>query len=64
MQLFEPEIWRVGFYIIITSITGENTASIRLFEKCGYTKCAHIEQVALKFGRLLDLVIYRKRREA
>ena len=64
MQLFEPEIWRAGFHNIVALITGENTASIRLFEKCGYAKCAQIEQVAKKFDRLLDLLIYQKLREA
>ena len=60
MQQFEPRIWEAGFHNIVALITGENTASVRLFEKCGYTECARIKQVARKFDRLLDLLIYQK----
>lgn len=63
MTLFEPKIWQAGFHNIVALITGGNTASIKLFEKCGYNRCAHIEEVALKFNRLLDLDIYQKRIE-
>ncbi|AZQ64928.1 N-acetyltransferase family protein [Flammeovirga pectinis] len=50
----------VGINVLIACITGENTASIRLFEKCGYEKCAHFKQVGEKFGRILDVVDYQK----
>lgn len=63
MELFEPQIWKAGFHNIVALVTGGNTASIKLFEKCGYNRCAHIEEVALKFNRLLDLDIYQKRIE-
>lgn len=46
--------------VILASISGENTASIRLFEKMGYEKCAHYKEVGEKFGRLLDVVDYQK----
>jgi L-amino acid N-acyltransferase YncA len=46
--------------VIIASISGENTASIRLFEKMGYAKCAHYREVGEKFGRFLDVVDYQK----
>ena len=39
---------------------GENEASIRLFEKCGFECCANIRQVAEKFGKKLDLRMYQK----
>lgn len=41
-------------------ISGENEASIRLFEKCGFECCANIRQVAEKFGKKLDLKMYQK----
>jgi len=41
-------------------ISGENEASIRLFEKCGFECCANIRQVAEKFGKKLDLRMYQK----
>lgn len=49
-----------GFHSLIASICGENTPSIKLFEKNGYTKCAHFKEIGKKFGRLLDVVDYQK----
>lgn len=49
-----------GICILLGIITGENQPSIRLFEKCGYEKCAHFKQVGEKFNRLLDVVAYQK----
>jgi [ribosomal protein S5]-alanine N-acetyltransferase len=46
--------------VLVTSISGENTASIKLMQKLGYEKCAHYKQVGEKFGRLLDVVDYQK----
>jgi phosphinothricin acetyltransferase len=49
-----------GISVIIASISGENTASSKLFQKMGYERCAHFKQVGEKFGRLLDVVDYEK----
>jgi L-amino acid N-acyltransferase YncA len=46
--------------VLIGIITGENQASIGLFEKCGFEKCAHFKKVGEKFNRLLDVVAYQK----
>ena len=46
--------------VIIASISGENSPSIRLFEKMGYEQCAHYKQVSRKFDRRIDLVCYEK----
>lgn len=46
--------------VLIAIIAGENQASIRLFEKCGYEQCAHFKKVGEKFDRLLDVVAYQK----
>jgi L-amino acid N-acyltransferase YncA len=35
--------------VLIGIISGDNLASIGLFEKCGYEKCAHFKQVGEKF---------------
>lgn len=48
------------FHSLLSGICGENSASIKLFEKNGYTSCAHYQEVGKKFGRLLDLVYYQK----
>jgi L-amino acid N-acyltransferase YncA len=49
-----------GFHALIASICAENTGSIRMFERNGYTKCAHLKEVGFKFERLLDVVDYEK----
>jgi len=46
--------------VIIASISGENSASIGLFKKMGYKKCAHYKAVGEKFGRFLDAVAFQK----
>jgi len=46
--------------VIIASISSENTASLALFRRLGYTQCAHYEKVAEKFGRKLDLIHFQK----
>jgi len=46
--------------VIIASISGENTASIKLFQKLGYERCAHYRQVGEKFGSFVDVIDYEK----
>ena len=46
--------------VILASISGENTISMKLFEGMGYEKCAHYKEVAEKFGRLQDIIDYEK----
>ncbi|HEX3047139.1 MAG TPA: GNAT family N-acetyltransferase [Bacillota bacterium] len=47
-------------HTLIAVICGENQASIKLFEKNGYTQCANLREVGRKFGRLLDVVCHQK----
>lgn len=49
-----------GLAVLIGIITAENEQSVRLFEKCGFEKCAHFRKVGEKFNRLLDVVAYQK----
>ena len=49
-----------GIAVLIGTITAENLQSIRLFENCGFEKCAYFRQVGKKFNRLLDVVAYQK----
>lgn len=46
--------------VLIASISSENTASLALFRKLGYTECAHYKKIAEKFGRKLDLINFQK----
>ena len=49
-----------GIKVLIGIISGDNDKSIRLFEKCGYEKCAHYKKVGEKFNKILDVVSYQK----
>ncbi|SFK32022.1 GNAT family N-acetyltransferase [Proteiniphilum acetatigenes] len=60
LKLLEPVAKSNGISVLMRVITGENRASIGLFEKCGYEKCAHFKKVGGKFDRLLDVVAYQK----
>lgn len=48
------------FHVLIAIICAENESSIALFSKKGYFKCAHLKEVGIKFGRILDVVYYQK----
>lgn len=60
MRQMEPFIREGGFRNAVALIDAENEASIRLFESCGYTRCAEIRDVAEKFGKKLTLTMYQK----
>lgn len=49
-----------GIHVLIGTLCGENQASIRLLEKMGYIKAAHLRNVGEKFGDILDVVMYQK----
>ncbi len=49
-----------GIHVLIGIIAGENLSSIKLFEKCGFEKCAHFKKVGEKFDRIIDVVAYQK----
>jgi L-amino acid N-acyltransferase YncA len=46
--------------VLIASVSGENTSSLKLVQKMGYQECAHYREVGEKFGRLLDVVDFQK----
>jgi L-amino acid N-acyltransferase YncA len=60
LQYIEAFAKKTTIHSLISIICGENNQSIRLFEKNGYLKCAHLKEVGEKFGRLLDIVDYQK----
>jgi phosphinothricin acetyltransferase len=59
-QFIEDVAKSNGIHVLVATICGENEASIRLFERNGYEKCAHFREVGKKFGRWLDVVAYQK----
>jgi L-amino acid N-acyltransferase YncA len=49
-----------GISVLLGIISGDNANSIKLFEKQGYEKCAHYNQIGEKFSKILDVVSYQK----
>lgn len=47
-------------HVLLAIISGDNTASIKLFESAGYEKCGHLKQIGEKFNRVLDVVFYQR----
>lgn len=60
VQYIEEYAKKQKLHVLVATICGENEASIQLFEKNGYVKCAHYKEVGQKFGQLLDIVAYQK----
>ncbi|WP_394325579.1 GNAT family N-acetyltransferase [Methanosarcina barkeri] len=49
-----------NIHVLIATICGENSKSINLFVRNGFSKCAHYKEVGEKFGQLLDVMAYQK----
>lgn len=60
LQHLEDVAKAKGLKNLLGVITGDNLASIALFESAGYTKCAHYKNVGEKFNKVLDVVAYQK----
>ena len=45
-----------GHHTIIAGIDAEQTASIVLHQRCGFTEAGRLKQAGFKFGRWLDIV--------
>lgn len=60
LKHLEDAAEHAGIRVLVGTLCGENHASIRLMERCGYTRCALLARVGEKFGRVLDVVIYQK----
>ena len=46
---------------LIAGVHAENGASVRMHERLGFARAALLPEVAVKFGRPLDLLLLRKR---
>lgn len=60
IQFIEARARTKEIHTLLALICGENTASIALFEKNHYRKCAEYKEVGFKFDKWLDLVCYQK----
>jgi phosphinothricin acetyltransferase len=49
-----------GMHVIVAGIAGDNTVSIRLHERHGFTEVGRMPEVGRKFGRWLDLVLMQR----
>ncbi len=50
----------LGHHTIIAGVDAEQTASIALHEKLGFTRAAHLKEVGYKFGRWLDVICMQR----
>jgi L-amino acid N-acyltransferase YncA len=50
----------LGKHVMVGGIDADNAASIRLHERLGFERCAHMRQVGRKFDRWLDLVFMQR----
>lgn len=60
IQFIEVAAVKQNLHVLVATICGENSKSIHLFERNGYSKCAHYKEVGTKFGQYLDAVAYQK----
>lgn len=60
LSLIEENARQSGIHSLVSLISSENEASIRLFNACGYRKCAEFHESCLKFGRYFGLICCEK----
>ena len=60
LKYLEEAAKKTGIRVLVGTLCGKNHASIRLMEKSGYTRCAHMKNIGEKFGKVLDVVIFQK----
>jgi L-amino acid N-acyltransferase YncA len=60
MNHLEAAAKLAGIHVLIGTLSGDNQASIRLYEKMQYKKVAHFKNIGEKFGKLVDVVVYQK----
>jgi phosphinothricin acetyltransferase len=49
-----------GFHVLLATICGQNQASLQLFNRSGFHRCAHFREVGRKFGQWLDIIVCQK----
>jgi L-amino acid N-acyltransferase len=51
----------LGYHSVLASISADREVSLRLHEKFGFSKVAHLHEVGMKFEKWLDVVYLQKR---
>jgi L-amino acid N-acyltransferase YncA len=60
LSFIENEAKKADIHALVATITSENIASLKLFERNGYFKCADYKEIGKKFGRYLGVIAYEK----
>lgn len=60
----EAILQRQGYQVLYALVTGENAASLRFHQKCGYQIRADFPRCGFKFGRWISLYWLEKRLES
>lgn len=60
MEALEEHARAHGVHVLVGGLEAENTASLALHAKHGFTQAGHLKQVGRKFDRWLDLVLMQK----
>lgn len=60
IEFLEQQAKNKKIHVLISAVTARNHPSRKLFEKCGYTQCAHFKEVGFKFGEILDDIYFQK----
>jgi L-amino acid N-acyltransferase YncA len=55
-----PRAQALGKHVIIGGIDADNLASIRMHERLGFERAAHMKEVGWKFGRWLNLLFMQR----
>ena len=55
-----PRAAALGKHVMIAGIDADNAASLRMHERLGFERVAHLKEVGWKFGRWLDLVFMQR----
>jgi phosphinothricin acetyltransferase len=50
----------MGKHVMIGGIDADNEVSLRMHERLGFQRVAHLHEVGRKFGRWLDLVLVQR----
>ncbi len=50
----------LGYHVVVSIVTAENTASVDLALRLGYREVGRLREIGRKFGRLLDVVFLEK----
>ncbi len=50
----------LGYHSLIGGVSSDQAESIRLQERFGFTRAAHLREVGFKFGRWLDVIYFQR----